>query len=183
MNNSLYKFSFCCNFKLIPFARFTASLNHHMQMHDKGVISASQQPGSQYSDSKSAYPEPCSAASTGGIIQNSGRQQNSKTSAVTNGTQAPRPAQKGHTTQRTGRNFSSSVPQKRQINKNIGDFTGKEGDPHYVDPPQEFYFKSTKEAKYEKPYLYICNSPPPPINTPCSTLIMYQSPPAHKHCS
>eukprot|EP00794_Sanderia_malayensis_P020600 gene20600-22631_t len=143
-----------------------ANLNHHMQMHDKGVINVSQQysdssrKGSPFLDHGSSAPPTTTTttlASTAATTASVGYQSSAKlpVGTVTNGgiQQTHGPSRqtgyqaKGHTGQRTGRNFSTSVPQKRQINKHLGEFIGKDGDPHFVDPPQEFFFKSTKEAK------------------------------------
>ena len=67
---------------------------------------------------------------------------------LTNGARTHVPQGKAHGPQKVGRNFSTLTPQKRIAGRNLGELAGKEGDPHYVDPPQEFFFKSTKEAKY-----------------------------------
>ena len=67
---------------------------------------------------------------------------------LTNGARSHVPQGKAQGPQKVGRSFSTLTPQKRVAGRHLGDFNGKEGDPHYVDPPQEFFFKSTKEAKY-----------------------------------
>ena len=48
---------------------------------------------------------------------------------------------------RTGRNVTGSTPQKRQNIRAPLETIMKDGEPHYVDPPQEFFFKSSKEAR------------------------------------
>ncbi len=112
-----------------------------MQMHDKGVITSSHQTdhnrkdGSPYSEMNSGTPAVTGSNVRKGHAGHGGRQGQGK----------------GHGPQRMGRNYSSLVPQKRQ-SKSMGEYIGKDGDSHYVDPPQEFFFKSTKEAKYVNPF-------------------------------
>lgn len=121
-------------------------------MHDKGVITSSQQSMSYSADTnkKKSYPEASVVVPTATVIPNVVRNVIHKVDGITNGSSASRQMThhtKGPNAQRSGRSFSSMVPQKRNVMKNPNEFIGKDGDFHYVDPPQEFFFKSTREAK------------------------------------
>jgi len=126
-----------------------ANLSHQAQLHNK---SATKPPINQSSDlnrsnNNSPYYE--STAPTQSIHRNVIHQPSVKPQkeSLTNGARPPVLHGKPHGSQKVGRNFTTLTPQKRVAGRHLGDLAGKEGDPHYVDPPQEFFFKSTKEAK------------------------------------
>ncbi|XP_065061183.1 metastasis-associated protein MTA3-like isoform X3 [Rhopilema esculentum] len=126
------------------------NLSHHVQLHGKGSTHSviSQAADANRSNSNSPYYDGNSGTPTPNSHHSIIHQPVNKTQKepITNGARQHVPQGKAPGPQKVGRGFSTMTPQKRPTARNASEFTGKEGDPHYVDPPQEFFFKSTKEA-------------------------------------
>lgn len=131
------------------FIIFSVNLSHHVQLHGKTATKPLINQSSDFNRSNSNSPYYESIAPAPGNHLNVTHQPGSKQQKepLTNGARAHVPQGKAHGSQKVGRNFSTMTPQKRPSGRNVSDANAKEGDPHYVDPPQEFFFKSTKEAK------------------------------------